>query len=136
MWVILLDCSGSMGEPFRGRSGFAGRSVPARAEVKPEAAKLALLERLPGLGAARIALFAFAGRPSFVLDGRADEHGRIRHALDGLTAAGGTNIAAALDAARGPTSASWRRSGPPCGPTGWSPSGPMTSSTTTNSITT
>lgn len=99
MWIILLDCSGSMGEPFRGLSTFEGRSVLAKADLKLDAARHALLERLPGIGKAKIALFTFTEQPSFILDGEANERDRIRDALDQLVPNDGTDIAAALRAA-------------------------------------
>ncbi len=99
MWIILLDCSGSMGDPFSGRSTFEGRATPAKADIKLTAAKAALLERLPGLGHTAVALFAFTEKSSLVFEGLANEHPRIRAVLDTLNPNDGTDIAAALNAA-------------------------------------
>ena len=84
------------GEPFRGLSTFEGRSVSRKADLKLDAARHALLERLPGIGKAKIALFTFTEQPSFILDGEANERDRIRDALDQLVPNDGTDIAAAL----------------------------------------
>src|SRR5262245_42248071 len=99
MWIILLDCSGSMGDPFSGRSTFEGRATTAQADIKLAAAKAALLERLPGLGHAAVALFAFTENASLVFEGLAYEHPRIRVVLDSLNPNECTDIAAALNAA-------------------------------------
>lgn len=100
MLIILLDCSGSMGDPFHGELTFAGRATPAKAPVKIDAAKLALLDRLPGFGKSTIALFSFTSRARLLMEGQANEGPRIRQALDQLAPNNGTDIAEALREAR------------------------------------
>lgn len=46
MWIILLDCSDSMGKPFSGKTEFAGRSRPSKSPVKLDSAKDALQQHL------------------------------------------------------------------------------------------
>jgi hypothetical protein len=48
MWIILIDHSGSMGDPFSGNQTFSGRSTESKANLKLEAAVDSILERLPG----------------------------------------------------------------------------------------
>jgi hypothetical protein len=51
MWLILLDHSGSICDPFSGKVEFAGRTRESGAAGKLETAKESLLEHLQGLGA-------------------------------------------------------------------------------------
>jgi len=99
MWIILLDCSGSMGEPFAGEMSFAGRSRASDAEIKLVAAKQALREHLSGLGSPeRIALFAFYTAAILCFEGHSNQP-ELRRAIDALEAGGGTDIAVGLQAA-------------------------------------
>lgn len=97
MWIILLDCSSSMGETFRGNTEFAGRSRPSESAVKLDAAKDALQQHLLGLGTpSRIALFEFTSTASLIFEGISNDSIGIRQALNNLSAHNGTNIASAL----------------------------------------
>lgn len=97
MWIILLDRSGSMGQPFSGKSEFAGRSRQSQSAVKLDAAKEALREHLLGLGSpSPIALFEFTSTASLIFEGMSHDSIGIQQALDRLSANNGTNIAAAL----------------------------------------
>jgi hypothetical protein len=99
MWIVLLDHSGSMGEPFQGRSTFEGLSRTTQQETKLEAAKEALLRHVAGLGGgARLVVVEFTRTASVVFDGAASDS-RLRAALDPLQAGGETDIAAALSCA-------------------------------------
>src|SRR5688572_12124239 len=100
MWIILLDRSSSMGHPFKGALQFAGRTRRTDAAIKLDAARQAIAEHLHGLGTpSRVVLIAFDARPEIVYDGLSNVHDAIASALEGITAQGGTNIAAALSAA-------------------------------------
>lgn len=100
MWLILLDHSGSMGDPFSGKVEFAGRTRESHAAIKLEAAKEALLEHLQGLGTpSRVALIEFTSTASIVFDGQSDDRAGIQQVLDALEPVNGTDIAAALDKA-------------------------------------
>lgn len=97
MWIILLDHSGSMGNPFGGKSEFAGRSRKSRAAVKLDAAKETLIDHLSGLGTPnRIALFEFTSTASLIFDGMSNDRVGVQTALDSLHAENGTDISAAL----------------------------------------
>jgi hypothetical protein len=99
MLIILFDHSSSMGEPFRGTTKFAGRSVETQERVKLDAGKSALLERLGAFQTGRLALFEFTSTASKIFDGPPGDRTAIRAGLDGLVAQDGTNIASALDEA-------------------------------------
>jgi hypothetical protein len=98
MWIVLLDHSGSMGDPFGGEAAFAGRARPSEAATKLEAAKEALLADLSGLGpSTRIALIAFTEQPSLRFEGLCSQVDEIRTQLDLLHPEDGTDIGNALD---------------------------------------
>ncbi|MEW4530611.1 TIR domain-containing protein [Maioricimonas sp. JC845] len=99
MWVILLDSSSSMGNPFSGRTEFKGRSKSSDEAAKIDAAKKALLERLPGLGTSSIALYSFTSSCDLIYEGPADDLASIQPAIHAITPTNGTDIANALDAA-------------------------------------
>jgi len=100
MWIILLDHSGSMGNPFTGKKEFAGRSKTSKATIKLNAAKQALLEHLQGLGSpSDIALIEFTSSASVVFEGLSNNLKGIQHVLDSLRAEDGTDISVALDVA-------------------------------------
>jgi hypothetical protein len=100
MWIILLDHSGSMGEPFRGARTFEGRSVEAAAATKIASAKAAFVERLAGLRSTQVALFGFTQHAVLLYEGVSTDRDAIAESLDLMVAAGGTDIAAALDSVR------------------------------------
>ncbi len=101
MWLLLLDRSGSMGDPFNPQSDdaidFKGRTRRSDAASKLEAAKRAVAEHLAGLGSVtRVIILAFDVTPEVIYDGRSDEVVAIGAALDALAPGGGTDVAAAL----------------------------------------
>jgi hypothetical protein len=101
MWIILLDHSGSMGQPFDAViDGTTRRTRQADAEIKLAAAKEVLLEELGQLGSdVPIAIFGFTRTASLVFEGQAGQTGAIRSSLELLVAGGGTDIASALNKA-------------------------------------
>jgi len=101
MWLILLDASGSMGNPFEGGASFSGRQRTTLAQIKIDAAREALILHLRGLGeATQAAIFAFRSSAELIYDGSTADVARIEAVLDGVEATNGTDIAAALVAAR------------------------------------
>lgn len=101
MWLILLDASGSMANPFEGAASFEGRQRATSTEVKIDAAREALILHLQGLGeATQAAIFAFRSSAELVYDGSTADTVRIKAVLDGIEATNGTDVAAALLTAR------------------------------------
>ena len=101
MWLILLDASGSMADPFANATSFSGRQRATLAQNKIDAAKEALILHLQGLGeATQIAIFAFRSIAELIYEGSSADIARIETVLDGIRAGNGTDIAAALKAAR------------------------------------
>jgi hypothetical protein len=89
-----------MGEPFSGKTEFAGRTRKTEAAIKLEAAKTELLRSIASLASPTpIALFEFTSSASLIYEGMSNDHAAIKSALDALTANDGTDIAAALDKA-------------------------------------
>lgn len=100
MRIILLDHSGSMGQPFGGQAEFAGRTRTTELSVKLDAAKTELLRSVASLASATaIALFEFTSTASLIYEGMSNNQAAIQRALDALAAEDGTDIAAALDKA-------------------------------------
>lgn len=101
MFIVLLDHSGSMGQPFSGTPDLHSRRLRgAKAEVKLAAAKEVLLEELANLDAqVELVIFSFTGIVQLAFAGTAGQRTEIRTALDRLSAEDGTDIAAALTAA-------------------------------------
>src|ERR1700723_1300268 len=100
MWIILLDSSGSMADPFSGDAPAVGRQRTSQQKSKMEAAKESLLLQLSGLGPpTEISLFAFRGDPQLIFQGLSSETRRIEAALNTVQPLGRTNVAAALQAA-------------------------------------
>jgi len=103
MWIILLDRSGSMGEPFATapEDRPPGRRRVTEAASKWLAAKEVVLDEVSGLDPAQeVRLIAFDAAASLAFEGRAGEVSRLRTVLDALQPGGGTDVAAALDAGR------------------------------------
>lgn len=101
MWLILLDRSTSMGDPFSGpppgSPGFAGRTRSSDAATKLDAAKQAVAEHLAGLGSpTRVVLVAFNTVAQVVYDGPSDRADAVAAVLAAVLPGGGTNVAAAL----------------------------------------
>jgi hypothetical protein len=102
MWIILLDRSGSMGDPFAATDAHRppGRVRVTEAASKWLAAKEAVLDEVSGLDPAEaVCLIAFNTEAPVVFEGRAGEAAQLRSVLDALAPSGGTDVAAALDAA-------------------------------------
>lgn len=101
MWLLLLDRSGSMGDPFNlqpdAAIDFKGRTRRSVATSKLEAARRAVAEHLAGLGSAtRVVILAFDVTPEVIYEGRSDDADAIAAALAALVPSGGTDVAAAL----------------------------------------
>ncbi len=100
MWIVLLDHSGSMGEPFRANAQqieAMGRVRSVEAEIKWEAAKksfLLELRRLPG--DMEVILFGFMGTTHLIYSGFASQFDEFERHLQEVSPDDGTNIAAAL----------------------------------------
>jgi len=100
MWIVLLDHSGSMGEPFRGSHTFSGRAVTGKGGTKLEEARRALCDRVRGLASSEIVIvIAFTSSAEVVFDGSASQSDKLERVLAELEADNGTSIAAALEAA-------------------------------------
>ncbi len=100
MWIILIDHSGSMGDPFSGDQFFSGRSTESKANTKLEAAVNAILERLPGRSPnEQVVIISFTSRAEIIAEGQASEFNLFENALHQLVAKNGTDIAAGLEKA-------------------------------------
>jgi hypothetical protein len=102
MWLLLLDTSGSMADPFSGKSpeGASGRRIETTAEIKFDGARKALLDYVAALPPTDpVALFAFDSRAKLVFEGTAGDINGLRQKLEALETGGGTDIAAAFNAA-------------------------------------
>src|SRR2546428_1775481 len=96
LWAILIDTSGSMGEPFSGKSDFQGLIEVGSYDTKLDAAKKTVLKQLNGLPSSDVAIVGFADQPYLVCKGRVNEAKQFEESIQKLHADGGTNIAAAL----------------------------------------
>jgi TIR domain/von Willebrand factor type A domain len=100
MWIVLLDQSGSMADPFSSTSNLADRRVRhTEREIKLDAAKESLLIELGRNPDMPVALFSFTTTARLIYEGMAGNSSRIGTELARVAAGGGTDIAAALDAA-------------------------------------
>ncbi len=99
LWIVLLDSSGSMGQPMSSSYEFSGRLETVNQRIKLSAAKEQLLLELPVLGDSAIAIVSFKDEPALLYSGAASEVDGIRDALVSVTPGGNTNIAAALEEA-------------------------------------
>jgi hypothetical protein len=100
MWIVLLDRSDSMRDGFPGTAEPSGPPPSLGAGTKLEAAKAALRERLGELPWQRIALFTFDDTAELIYQGASDHSAALDVALAAIEPGGGTNLGAALDAAR------------------------------------
>src|SRR4051812_12341225 len=96
-WIVLLDHSSSMGNPFNGKRSVEVRSRSTQESVKLAAAKRELLRHMQSLGKQPVILIGFTSTASLIFTGQSDDDPEIRRALDALRAENGTDIAAALD---------------------------------------
>src|SRR5579884_278339 len=102
MWIILLDHSSSMGDPFSSEVSQAGpgRVRQVEAETKWEAAKRTVMDEVGALNTDEpVCLIAFTSVASIVFEGVAADSDGLGVALDGLSPNNGTDIAAALNMA-------------------------------------
>jgi hypothetical protein len=101
MWIILLDHSGSMGDPFSASiNGTSRLLMEATADIKLAAAKEVLIEEIGELGAdVKLALFGFTSMTHLVFEGTAVQKAAIESSLEALEATNGTSIDVALNAA-------------------------------------
>lgn len=98
MWIILIDHSGSMGDPFSGNQTFSGRATESKANSKLEAAVNAVLERLPGRSPIeQVVIIGFTSKAEIIVEGQASEFDLFENALNQLVATNGTDIAAGLE---------------------------------------
>ena len=101
MWIVLLDHSGSMGEPFEGSFDKAlPRLRQTESEIKLAAAKEVIAEEMEELGDdVQVVIFGFTSQAELLFEGPASRRGEIRSNIASVQAGGGTDIAAALNAA-------------------------------------
>ncbi|MET3973177.1 VWA domain-containing protein [Bradyrhizobium sp. S3.9.1] len=100
MWLILLDASGSMADPFSGTGEFAGRTRQSKSTLKIDAAKESLVIHMRGLGqATEAAIFVFREEAELIYEGLSSQSSKIEKTLAAVEAGGGTDIAAALTVA-------------------------------------
>ena len=101
MWIILLDHSGSMGEPFSGSPDRDSRRIrEVDTEIKLNAAKEVLLEEISLLGKdVQVVIFGFTSQARELFSGTAGQREDIQNSIAPLQATNGTSIAASLDAA-------------------------------------
>lgn len=103
MWMILLDKSGSMADPFSAvaTGNVAGRKRESAAATKWEAAAQAVVDEAASLASnEELCLIVFDSIPQVMFEGHAGETARLRSTLDRVEPGGHTDIAAALLEAR------------------------------------
>jgi hypothetical protein len=102
MWLILLDCSGSMGREFEGLTGLKGRVKRVPDAKKLDAAKRALLDYIESLGEPDLLIIlAFNDNTREIFRGPSQNVGTISDILSNVVGSGGTDIPGALgEAAR------------------------------------
>ena len=100
MWIVLLDHSSSMAEPFQADSEqirTVGRIRSVEAEIKWEAAKKSFLLELTRLpGDMEVLLVGFTSRASIIYGGLASQVEEFESRLQSVSPNNGTNIAVAL----------------------------------------
>ncbi|WP_447602250.1 TIR domain-containing protein [Nitrospira sp. Nam80] len=103
MWIVLLDHSSSMGDPFEASDDSSRRTRVVDVESKLEAAKEVLREEIRELkdidASMVVAIFAFTDAAKLVYDGPVSDLQAIERVLGTLNPHNGTDIAAALNAA-------------------------------------
>src|SRR5689334_25166685 len=99
MWIILLDCSGSMADPFEAVDfQFQGRIRQFEAKAKLDAAKKAVLFHLRRLDESTdVVLFGFTSTVAEICAARAGEVERFEFELAEVKPHNGTDIAEALN---------------------------------------
>ncbi|MFH0998554.1 MAG: TIR domain-containing protein [Pseudomonadota bacterium] len=103
MWIVLLDNSGSMGDPFEQSDLSSRRARTTDAEIKFAAAKEVLMEELQELKQIypemALAIFAFTEKAELAYEGSVADLRGIELSLEKLKPYNGTDISAALNAA-------------------------------------
>lgn len=101
MWIILLDRSGSMDDPFATTAAPAPRPVGrTQAQTKWLAARQAVIDGVVGLDPSEnVCVIAFDAAPEIAFRGRAGDRQQLDAALSALEPGGSTDLASALDAA-------------------------------------
>lgn len=103
MWIVLLDHSGSMGDPFEEAGEPSRRTRLVDAETKLEAATQVLRDELAELGETDptlpIAIFGFNNQARLLYAGAVADLPSIDRALSDIRPEDGTDIGAALNAA-------------------------------------
>jgi Mg-chelatase subunit ChlD len=97
MWIVLLDQSASMNDPFSGSLKFRGRKRIAKDDRKIVAAKRALREYVEGLPSSELlSVIAFNDDADEVFAGTCQESACIERTLYGIEPNGNTDIPNAL----------------------------------------
>lgn len=100
MWIVLLDRSGSMDDPFSGTLEFQGRKRASKDNRKLDAAKRALRDYVDGLPSSELlSVIEFNDDENETFVGTCQESARLERTLDGIEAGGSTDIPNALFAA-------------------------------------
>jgi hypothetical protein len=103
MWIVLIDNSGSMGEPFEASTDLSRRTRRVEAEIKIKAAKEILMEELQELKdinpTMALTLFSFTDTADLIFEGKVSDLRDVERAMETLKPYNGTDIAAALKAA-------------------------------------
>jgi len=95
IWVIFIDTSGSMSEPFSATQDYPGLVEKGDFQVKIDAAKDILLKQIRGLRG-EVAVIGFTDQPYLIHRGFSRNIEQFEEKIRGLQAGGGTNIASAL----------------------------------------
>ena len=99
LWIVLLDTSESMSDPFKGTGDFAGQTDSTNHLRKIEAAKDRVLKELHGMKGATCSVVTFADNPSVLFTRQPPALESLVTAFEDLRPSGGTNIGAALSKA-------------------------------------
>jgi hypothetical protein len=96
IWVIFIDTSGSMAEPFSGTDEFDGVFEKGAYQTKLEAAKVYILRSITGIKSGDIAVIAFESQPHLVCKGKAKDVENFQKPINDLQTGDMTNLAAAF----------------------------------------
>lgn len=98
IWVVLIDHSGSMGDPFSAKTEFEGFSESGAYKNKLIAAKESLFKQIASFKTARdIAVIAFTGKPDLLFKCARTQVPQYKELVNALEPFDGTDIASALD---------------------------------------
>lgn len=96
IWVIFIDTSGSMAEPFSGTDQFDGVFEKGAFQTKLEAAKVYILRSIKGIKSGDIAVIGFESSPYLVCEGKAKEFEKFEKPINDLQTGNMTNLASAF----------------------------------------